>query len=192
MNKKIHFIFAFLFCFTTSVFSQYKFEKEYRIDTENVPAIALQFITNCSFTKKVKWYKEESQDGISFEAKTKYQKHKFSIEFDTTGHILDVEKKLKTKQLSSSNQNVIEKALSASFEKYKIVKLQEQWTGNEETLLELIQKNESSGLYQVRYEIVVKGKKDGSKNLYEVLLDTTAKVLNISKIIERPTDNLEF
>ena len=78
---------------------QIKYEKEYDIEQKEVPRIALEFITKSGFEKHVRWYREESQDGTTIEAKSKKNRHKYSIEFDTSGKLLDIEKTVKMLEL---------------------------------------------------------------------------------------------
>ena len=73
-----------------SGFSQEKFEREFRISKEEVPQKAQNFIKQCEFDKKVKWYMEESQDGKAIEAKSYKKNYKYSVEFDMKGNVLEL------------------------------------------------------------------------------------------------------
>jgi len=96
-----------LFGITFTSYSQIKFEKEYRIKEDQVPKQAAMFIKKAFDNIKVKWYKEESHEGKTIEAKTVVDGIKHSMEFDTLGTTLDVERTVKLSSLSSTLQENI-------------------------------------------------------------------------------------
>ena len=71
-------------------FSQAKYEKEFRIKEKYVPSVALNFVDSMTFDSKVKWYKEIGLNRITIEAKAKYKKERYSIEFFENGVFKDV------------------------------------------------------------------------------------------------------
>lgn len=174
-----------------SVFSQQKFEREYRIKSEQAPSKATEFIAKCNFNKKVKWYAEESQDGKTIEAKSCKNKHKFSIEFDTDGNVLDVEKRIKWKEIPSEKQQAIEKVLLNRFDKFKIQKIQIQWKTDYNSYISLIH-GKGENISNELYEIVVKGSKNKSTKRYELLIDGTGKIVKELQFSPQNNDNLEF
>ena len=115
--------------FSNSLNGQQKFEREFRVSEEEVPPKALEAFQNSLFTNKIKWYKEISNEGISFEAKTKKQKTRFSIEFDSLGILQDIEVKTPFADIPDEGRKAIKIHLSDEFEKWKIVKTQFQLTG---------------------------------------------------------------
>ncbi|WP_298996650.1 hypothetical protein [uncultured Tenacibaculum sp.] len=179
-----------LFC-VFSGFSQEKFEREFRISTEEVPQKAQNFIKQIEFDKKVKWYMEESQDGKAIEAKSYKKNYKYSVEFDLKGNVLDVEKKIKWKEIESSVRKNIENSLKKEFEKFTIRKIQVQWKSDEETLLGLI-RGDKENKTDVLYEIVLKGRKEGSTSLYEVLIKADGTIIKQLKFAPSNSLNLEF
>lgn len=174
-----------------SGFSQQKFEREYRIKPDQVPAKAKEFVAKCNFDKKIKWYAEESQDGKTIEAKSCKNKHKFSVEFDVNGNILDVEKTIKWKEIPAKKQQVIKKALSSRFKKYKIRKIQIQWQTDHDFYIDLINEKGENDIKEL-YEIVVKGRKNKEYKRYELLIDAQGTILKELQFAPQNTDNLEF
>ena len=172
-------------------FSQEKFEREFRISTEEVPQKAQDFIKQCEFDKKVKWYMEESQDGKAIEAKSYKKNYKYSVEFDMKGNVLDVEKKIKWKEIESSVRKSIENSLKKEFEKFTIRKIQVQWKSDEEILLGLI-RGDKENKTDVLYEIVLKGRKEESTSLYEVLIKADGTIVKQLKFAPSNSLNLEF
>ncbi len=169
-----------------------KFEREYGVSYPEVPESAVAFVKGCDFDRKIKWFKEESQDGISFEAKTKFRKTWFSLEFDTLGIVIDVEQKIKPKNMKPSDLEMINKALSGLFSKFKITKIQRQWKGAAPVLTQLIQTGKSKDDFQLAWEVVVRGRQDDQWNAYEVLISPKGEVKTVLKVIRRESDNLEF
>lgn len=186
--------FLLLMFFSVSVlsgFSQEKFEREYRVKASEVPKNAIEFIDKCSFDKKIKWYAEESQDGKTFEAKSRKNNHKFSIEFDTEGTVLDVEKKIKWKEIPLEKRTNIKKALEKRFKKHQVKKVQIQWQADTNFYINLINGKGEEEINEF-YEIVVKGKTDDKYELYELLIDGNGSILKELKFAEEDNNNLQF
>lgn len=180
-----------LLCIAFPIFGQEKFEREFGIQAAEVPGAALTFIEGCFFDNKIKWYREESQDGNSFEAKTKSSGSWYSIEFDTLGAVIDVEKKVKTKHLSLEEQAKLTTALSREFARFKISKIQLQWKASQEVLWELINDGDSQKNFYFAYELMVRAKKDKFWETYEVLINPAGEILKTLEVVRRATDNIE-
>lgn len=189
---KIFFISCLLLLSAIPLLSQVKYEKEYRIKAEQVPAAAKVFIDKLTFQRPVKWYKEESLTTITYEAKTKEEGQKYSIEFDSTGQIEDIELKINWTSILASARASIEDALSESFERYRLIKIQRQWTGAAEDLVEAVKTKSTGDRLRVRYEIIVKGKSDAGWQWYEITFSDAGTQLSSKRIILRNTDNLEY
>lgn len=185
------FRFLVFFLVSISAFSQYKYEREYRVETNKIPARAKEFIAKCNFDKKIKWYAEESQDGKTFEAKSCKNKYKFSVEFDTDGNVLDVEKTIKWKKIVEEKRSKIAQSLAKRFKKYKVKKVQIQWQTDRDFYIDLIHGKGESEIAEF-YEIVVKGKEKSSYHLYEILFDAQGTILKELKFAPQNSDNLEF
>lgn len=172
--------------------AQNKVEKEYRIKSSQVPKEALDFIKKCPFKKKIKWYIEESQNEKSIEAKTFYQKRKYSIEFTNEGEPEDVEIKIPFSELSIDLQNTIQSSLDSIFTKSKIKKNQIQWVGDRATLVSLINKKNIKAAYTTNYELIVKGKKEKHYHYYELLYSNDGVLLKMLRVVNDNTDNLLY
>jgi hypothetical protein len=67
----------------SSLAQDVKKEIETRVDISEVPAAAVQALTPwLSSDSKVKWYREEGSDGLSYEAKFKSLHYRWSVEFN--------------------------------------------------------------------------------------------------------------
>ncbi|GAA0729319.1 hypothetical protein GCM10009430_39400 [Aquimarina litoralis] len=177
---------------TLSVNAQNKIEKEYRIKPSQVPKEALDFIKKCPFKKKIKWYIEESQNGKSIEAKTFYQKRKYSIEFTSEGEPEDIEIKIPFSELSIDLKKTIQSSLDSIFAKSKIKKTQVQWVSDRATLISLINKKNVKAAYATNYELIVKGKKEKHSHYYELLYSNDGVLLKMLRVVNDNTDNLLY
>lgn len=188
---------AFLLIFLSwapvcSTFAQ-KVEREVRLKPVKVPTSARQLVKQLTFDRKVKWYQEFHQDGISYEAKGKINGRLYSIEFDTLGNNEDVEVVVEESTLPDSLGKQINKHFEREFEKYRIEKIQVHYEAEDKVLLELILEGYSSGLFVQQYEIEVMGKKEEAfPKLYEFLFDMQGNVLRKAEILVEHRDHLDF
>jgi hypothetical protein len=180
-----------LLIFPIFIFSQIKIEKETKVKKKDVPLISQTFIDSCQF-HQVKWYKEVSQRGKSYEAKGMRNDHLYSIEFDCYGNIQDVEITIAASELKPAVHDMIQKELTKKFTKFKIKKIQIQWLGRASTLRTLVKTGESPDEYCVNYELIIRGKKEGPKRYYEALFDHKGNLINILQLVKHPTKNLEL
>ena len=180
-----------LLCYTQA-FAQTKFEREYRVKPNEVPAKAIAFINWQTSYGKIRWYYEENFEANAYEGKLKINKQKYSIEFDTLGNLQDIEIELNVKRIDSPILDEIKQSLSEKFDRYKIVRLQQQFSGSVTSLSSFLQTPSPNDSYVVRYEMTIKGKKNGSRELYEVTFNSAGEVINVSTIVSRNTDNLEY
>lgn len=171
-------------------FSQTKIEKETRIKSSLIPKNAINYIDSLSL-KKVKWYKETNTNSYSYEAKFKYNKQLYSIEFDSLGNLSDIEVNVKLKMLAQNAQKAICNKLDSVFEKCKIIKIQKQYKANAHVLLNFMN-NMNNSLNVTGYEIIVKGKENGKYNLFELFFTGEVLLEKKSVIILKNTDHLDF
>ena len=185
-------VFFSLFFLGINVYSQEKYEKEYRIKTAKVPQAALEFIHSAGFAKKVKWYREEGLTSNSIEAKTKHHKTKYSIEFNTAGEIEDVEYIIQWEDMPALTRINIEGFLDSIYQKKRLVKIQVQLTGEKEELLQALVEPQADLNLNTHYEIVLNGVEKGIYERYEYLFSQNGEMKRKAKIILKNTDHLEY
>ncbi|MCV6628577.1 MAG: hypothetical protein OIF50_01830 [Flavobacteriaceae bacterium] len=166
--------------------AQGKYEKESRTSTDKVPQKAVIFVQKLPLKKKIKWYKEQQLDTISFEAKTKHKGSLYSIEFAADGSLEDVEVLVPWRKLPKGLQNTITSHLERNFKKYTIVKVQKQFKGNDKQILNWFLK-EGKGP-NLAWELVVRTK----KTQWEYLFDGEGKFLHKEIFVQLATDHLDF
>lgn len=191
MKLSMLFLF-FIQLLISNVLLAQKYEREYRIKSGEVPSEARQFVEDLDFDRNIRWYMEEGLDQRSVEAKTKYQGYRYSIEFDTTGQLQDIEVEVEWKALPTETLQAICSQLSEDFDKFKIVKIQVQYSGNQEVLQQLTTDGFDTNSADVKYELIVKGAEPGEVNWYEYLFSDAGTLEHRTVIVFRNTDNLEY
>ena len=173
-------------------FTQVKYEKEYRIDEGRIPENIKSYLNTITFKNKIKWYKDEALNKYTYEAKTSHNNLNFSIEFDSLGIIEDVEFEIEWKNIPKLTQKNIEIYLDSVYQKKKIIKVQVQYTGKSENLIDVIKDIELKNRLTRKYEIVLKGKENKKFQMMEYLFSNEGKFEDKAIIIMKNTDNLEY
>ena len=187
---------TFILCFSCLnfkfAFSQVKYEKEYRINKSKIPENIKSYLSEISFKNKIKWYKDEALSKYTYEAKTHHNNLNFSIEFDSLGIIEDVEFKIEWKNIPELIKKNIEFYLDSIYQKKKIIKVQIQYTGKPESLINILKNLNQNQRLTRKYEIVLKGKKNKKYQMMEYLFSNEGKFEDKAIIIMKNTDNLEY
>lgn len=176
----------------SSLSAQLKYEKETRMNSEEAPKEALKFIERLEGTSKEKWYSEENLDGKAVEVKLKRNGDDYSIKFTTEGDLIDVERRIRWKQIPRETAEEIIEELYEEFDKVRWEKIQIQFIGDCDDILEFLNENDEEDDIDIYYEIEFQGKKEGSYSLYEYRFDDEGEIEKRSRILPRNTDNLEF
>ncbi|HLT52215.1 MAG TPA: hypothetical protein VKZ93_09655 [Arenibacter sp.] len=178
--------------YSNNLFAQQKYEKESRLNRNNVPATAFNFIDSLNLKNRVKWYLEEGLENKSVEAKFKKSGKKHSVEFDILGNIEDVEIETKWDDLPVTLKNSISVQLKEDCIKHKIVKTQIQYTGKRGPLFLKILTGEPTENLTVRYEIIVKCRSKKNTELFEYLFTDIGQLIKATPIIFKPSNHLEY
>ena len=173
-------------------FTQVKFEKEYRIKEDNIPDNIKSYLNKITFKKKIKWYKDEGLRKYTYEAKTFHDNLNFSIEFDSLGIIEDVEFKIEWKNVPELTKKNIGLYLDSIYQKKKIIKVQIQYTGKPENLINILRDRSQNQRLTRKYEIVLKGKENRKYQMMEYLFTNEGKFEHKATIMIKNTDNLEY
>jgi hypothetical protein len=190
--SKVVFLVGCLVLWIPDACCQYKFEREYRINRQEVPLPAIQWMDSLMPDTRIRWFVEESQLGRTFEAKCRWEGSRFSIEFDSSGIPLDIEKKVNLEDLKVVLLEQIYSELDTRFKIYRITKVQAQYPVNNETMYDLHKDGSLSLASAPFFELVIHTKDGAVSQAYEVLLNSRGELEEIFAIVERPTTNLEF
>jgi hypothetical protein len=173
-------------------YAQYKYEKEYRVKQENVPALAVNYLDSLNFKSKVKWYKEIGINSNSFEAKTKYKGKKYSVEFSEEGFFEDIEIEIELSEIPSLTLNSISKYLAENYSKYKIEKVQVQYSGNKNLVFDFLLYQNINDELIINYEIILSSKIDGAFKMFEFLFSNSGNFIQKKEFVLKRTDNIEY
>lgn len=186
------FIGVFLIFMSLLSTAQIKVEREYRTKSALVPDEALKFMELAGFpTFRIKWYLETDLNDTTYEAKINYRDRLYSIEFDRQGKLQDVEIEIAWTEIPLPVRENILEILEQQYDRYRIRKVQIQYSGNPESVALAIGKNFTSHELTVRYEIEVIGKSRKQSNLYEYLFSETGELLGKMKVLFRYPQHLE-
>jgi hypothetical protein len=177
------------------VLSQTKTEREYRIKTDTIAENACVFINQSGFLEdktRVKWFREESNDGTTIEAKFSQSGNDFSIEFSEEGELLDVEIEIPKDEIPEGTLKKIEQHLEEEFSKWKIKRVQRQWVGAEADVINSIKQKSVQEGVEENFELIVKGRSKDAKSYFEFLFDASGKMLRKERIVESASDILIY
>ncbi|KAB1064874.1 hypothetical protein [Salibacter halophilus] len=173
--------------------AQEKIEREKRIKSNEVPSKAIEWMDDAyeDLENQIKWYFEETSGSYSYEAKVKFMDDLHSVEFDTLGNIQDIEIIKEWDELLPGVKENLQNYFQSNFKKFKIRKIQIQYTGDEDDLEDLIDENEFEDL-TIRYEIKFYGKTEQDKKIWEALFDDEGKYIQKREVILNTSNNLNF
>jgi len=174
------------------VHAQKKYEREYSIKQSAVTEKAVKFVRSIFEKEKIHWYGEESLNGMSIEAKLKSGGKQYSIEFDTTGKIQDIELLSKFRRIDPETRKVINQKLEKEFSRYKVEKTQIQYKGSEPDLKKAIRSDEIPDSVEINYELILNAVREKKMNYFEVLCKQNGSIVRISEVIQRNSDNLIY
>tara|TARA_R110002020_G_scaffold474035_2_gene704316 strand:+ start:87 stop:650 length:564 start_codon:yes stop_codon:yes gene_type:complete len=166
-----------------------KEEVEKRIDLSEMPQEAKIYIKQMPIetTTKIKYYFEKDRDRESYEAKFKFEDHKYSVEFDPDGNLQDIEVRHKKNDLPEDIVKRIEHYLQNTYSRYKIEKIQTQYLPLHAKRA-FKEKIEPDG-----YELIVATKNEKNKlEKYEMTFNPRGSFLKSRKIVRRSYDFLLF
>ena len=177
---------------SNSVFAQVKYEREFRVERITVPENAVGFVDSLKFPTKIKWYKESGLSNITYEAKTKYEGAKYSIEFSENGAFEDLEIEIKQEVIPSSSFSAFTSYLDSTYTTYRIKKIQLQYTGSPKAVLSYFDTGEDTGDLTRHYEMVLSAKVEGVYQLFEYLFSESGKFIQKVRVALSSTDNIEY
>jgi hypothetical protein len=172
-----------------SAFSQdVKNEVEKRIKRKEMPAEAIQTLKTMPINlNESKFYLEKDNKHSSFEAKVKYKDHRYSIELNKKGELLDIEVVINLEEIPEEVRETIENYLENTYERHKIEKIQEHFIpANTQDAFDE-RKNPD------KYELIVATKnKENKLEKREILFNSNGKELETRKVIRRAYEFLLF
>jgi hypothetical protein len=194
MNRYSPIIVALLWAWlcASPLLAQEKFERESRIDRKDVPADALGFLDGLGPSGRVRWYMEEGLNRKSIEAKFRLDGARCSVEFDTLGHVEDVEVETDWESLNASVRDSITAQLTKDCSKHRVGKVQVQYTGMDAALLAKLRTGQTDAALTVHYEMMVRCDLPQKVELFEYLFSGTGGLVSASRVVFKNSSHLEY
>ena len=195
MNRFKYLITALCLLCLWNIQSQNKYEREYRIKKNQFPTNALTFIEDqLKDARQIRYYRETDSAKISYEAKFKLDRLRYSVEFDEQGQLEDVEILIKEVDIPNSSMAEITQFLDSEFTKYRIRRLQQQYPVSEHESIEQTLKNAFQNLLipSIRYELIIAGKKTRGFEDFEILFNAEGKFLEMRKSLPANYDHILY
>ncbi|KAB5485094.1 MULTISPECIES: PepSY-like domain-containing protein [Flagellimonas] len=163
--------------------SQEKHEQEFRIKKSQFPDAALEQIEQyLGDAKRIRFYQELDSTKKSYEAKFKKGRLHYSVEFNETGKLEDVEFIIKERDIPEDSWNAILEHLQENYPKFRIKKIQQQYPlADREPKKTLHEAFQNLILPYINYELVFSAKKDKGFQTYEALFNSEGTLINIRK-----------
>ncbi|WP_339339861.1 hypothetical protein [Croceitalea sp. MTPC6] len=193
MKYKVFLLFV-LFIGVSSVVSQSKQEREFRIKESEFPSSARKLITPyLGNAKRVRFYKEVDGDKVSFETKFKKGKLKYSVEFSKNGELEDVEFIIKKVDIPNRTFEMISNYLALNHQKYRIKKIQQQYLNQEENPISVLKAAfQNLILPEINYELIVASKDDKGYSEYEITFNSDGEHLLSRKLVKPKYDHILY
>lgn len=163
-----------------------KQEYEKKINPQQMPAEALNYIENLKIEKqKMRYYKEIDGAVTSFESKFRSKGYLYSVEFNENGKLEDVEVEVSKHEMSSVIKS-IEAYLNTAFERHKIEKIQAQYQPNSNFI-------NSAPSNPDGWELIIATKNTTNKlERFEMTFDQNGNFLKSREVVRQPYDFLLF
>ena len=176
-----------------------------------IPSAAKDVVQLLEPDAGVKWYQEQRLEGISYEAKYKFQSRLYSVEFNQDGFLEDVEIELNWKEVPQPASGAMKAHFDSTYLRHRVRKVQEQFSGSLAAIRNQMQRltatdpvstggttvnvppdTETGEPLVLRYEVVVQVRTAQGPVLHEVLFDEQGRMLQTATILLRNTDNLAY
>ena len=191
-NLKNVFSMAVATLISCSAMAQKKNEREYRIKHKEVPQVAMAWFKDAyELPKRVKWFQETNESGNYFEAKLNWKGHRHSVKFTEEGSVVDIEIEMMLKELDEAVQQRIQAVLDSISASQRILKLQEQWTGEPDNLEDLIDEKERENLTK-RFELEVFFRTGNKAGYHELLFSENGTFESMRPIQSNTADHLQY
>ncbi|MEX2477257.1 MAG: hypothetical protein WD357_02400 [Gracilimonas sp.] len=194
MIKILTYLTFILLLFCTSnplLFAQdTKQEVETSIHKNDMPAEALSILNEFwNKEKKADFYREFDGQSVSYEAKFKLNNYLHSIEFDENGTLLDIELLINFDEIPENTGKAIKAYLNDQYTKFRITRIQRQYTSDGDDLSELFLGEEFVDL-NIRYELEVEAQNKEELGAFEFLFNENGQLIRKREIVRRSLDNI--
>ena len=182
-----------LFGFFSS--AQNKQEREHRIKKSQFPTEALHIIAaNNTDFKRLKYYKAVDSTSKIFTAKFKKERLHYKMDFNEKGAMSGLGFAIKPIDIPDESFSRVTAYLNQTFEKSKIRKMFQSYSVQPDESIEKTLKNAFQNLMlpHIKYELFVKGKKDGVRIDFEITFNYEGNLIQIKKALPANSDRVLY
>ncbi|MEM1259792.1 MAG: hypothetical protein AAGH81_14775 [Bacteroidota bacterium] len=189
-----NFLLILFLLFAANGFAQKKQEKEYRIQENQLPENVIVMLgEHLNGAKRLRYYREIDGENSSYEVKFKKDKLFYSVEFDESGTLEDVEFIIKENDIPQEPLQIIKKHLSNTYGKFRIKKIQQQYLNDGPEAKTVLRKAfQNLILPEINYEIIIAVKDKEGYSEYEVTYNANGEHLLTRKSIAPKYDHVLF
>lgn len=188
-NITLFTLFFSIFCF-----AQNKPEREHRILKKQFPETKFAVKLNNKEFKKVKYYKEISTENITYSIKLKKERLYYQLFFTKDGKLTTTALKVKEVDIPNDTFTKIKAHLNNTFQKYKILEMQQQYHVTKTTDRAKTLKNTFQNLMlpQNIFRFYVKGKTDTNKKELFFFFDADGNHLKTIEALPKNHDRVLY
>ncbi|HMB97423.1 MAG TPA: hypothetical protein VKM36_02995 [Balneolaceae bacterium] len=198
MKQKISVtLFGLMVLYTSGAMAQSeKNEVEDSIEREEMPGKALETLSEFwPNLNDIRYFSQTDGETETYEAKLEWQGKIYSIEFATSGSIIDVEQLVEMEEIASGARMGIDEYLQQQFEKVRVTRLQQQFVADDEDGIDDIDfiediLEEDKEDYIIRYELEIEGRSGSHIGAFELLFDRNGDIMQRRRIVRRSLDNI--
>ncbi len=175
--------------------SQTKNEVEKRIDKSEFPELALKYLQNLPDNyKRLKFFIETDATKVSYEAKLKYKKRYYSIEFDKNGILEDIEITIKKRHLPKPLLEKINASLKEIYDKYRFLKIQKQYKNTSENNSISVLNNafQNDNVNTIYFEIIAEVTLNKKRDLKEFTFDKNGKLISTKVVVPESYEHVLY
>lgn len=195
MKKFSLFLFLLFAINSLPMLSQTRPERAHRIKRSQFPAPALEFVTDSlAGIKRLRFYRETDSAGSSFEARFKKARLNYAMEFDKIGTLKEIKFLIKEVDIPADSFAGIKSFLENNFQRYRIRKMLQLYPVRQDETREKSIRNAFQNLLlpSIRYELMVRGKKDDSNKDYEILFGPEGDFISMKTSVPANYDHVLY
>lgn len=192
---KYSLFFVLTFCCVLISSAQNKNEREHRIRKSQFPAKALEYVyKELVNAKRIRFYKEIDSTKVSYAAKFKEDRLRYSIEFNKEGTLRAIEFAIQPLDIPEDAFEKMSTYLKLHFTKHKIRRLKQQYLVTHHVDLATTVENAFQNLIvpTIIYELIVSGKNENNFEQHEVLFDANGRLKSIKKSLPPNYDHVLY
>jgi len=198
MKHSISFILLgiMILCSSAAMAQSEKNEVEDSIERNEMPGKAIETLSEFwPDLNDISYFRQTDGETVTYEAKLEWQGKSYSIEFTTSGSIIDVEQLVEMEEIAPRARRGIDQYLQQQFEKVRVTRLQRQFIADDEDGIDDIDfiddiLEEDKEDYIIRYELEVEGRSGSRIGAFELLFDRNGDIMQRRKIVRRSLDNI--